>query len=166
MHGVIATYERIYFTIGIVYSSKTGNTQFLANGLNFMESKYCVPVENAKNLEPVNLLCIGFWCDKGDCDDQMKQYLSTLRNQNVFLFGTAGFGKSKEYFEMILKNVQNHLDASNYVKGTWMYKGKIPLAIRAKFESNPEMLKNFDEALKHPNDKDVDNLMKCVNEAL
>ena len=73
-----------------------------------MESKYCVPVENAKNLEPVNLLCIGFWCDKGDCDDQMKQYLSTLRNQNVFLFGTAVFGKSKEYFEMILKNVQNH----------------------------------------------------------
>ena len=90
--------------IGIVYSSKTGNTQSLANSLNFMESKYCVPVENAKNLEPVDLLCIGFWCDKGDCDDQMKQYLSTLRNQNVFLFGTAGFGKSKEYFEMILKN--------------------------------------------------------------
>ena len=166
MHGVIATYERIYFTIGIVYSSKTGNTQSLANGLNFKESKYCVPVENAKNLEPVNLLCIGFWCDKGDCDDQMKQYLSTLRNQNVFLFGTAGFGKSKEYFEMILKNVQNHLDASNYVKGTCMCQGKMPLAIRAKFESNPEMLKNFDEALKHPNDKDVDNLMKCVNEAL
>ena len=96
----------------------------------------------------------------------MKQYLSTLRNQNVFLFGTDDFGKSKEYFEMILKNVQNHLDASNYVKGTCMCQGKIPLAIRAKFESNPEMLKNFDEALKHPNDKDVDNLMKCVNEAL
>lgn len=60
MHGVIATYERIYFMIGIVYSSKTGNTQSLANSLNFMESKYCVPVENAKNLEPVDLLCIGF----------------------------------------------------------------------------------------------------------
>ena len=84
----------------------------------------------------------------------------------MFLFGTAGFGKSKEYFEMILKNVQNHLDASNCVKGTWMCQGKMPLAIRAKFESNPEMLKNFDEALKHPNDKDVDSLMKCVNEAL
>lgn len=67
---------------------------------------------------------------------------------------------------MILKNVQNHLDASNCVKGTWMCQGKMPLAIRAKFESNPEMLKNFDEALKHPNDKDVDSLMKCVNEAL
>lgn len=47
-----------------------------------------------------------------------------------------------------------------------MCQGKMPLAIRAKFESNPEVLKNFDEALKHPNDKDVDNLMKCVNEAL
>ena len=39
MHGVIATYERVYFMIGIVYSSKTGNTQSLANSLNFMESK-------------------------------------------------------------------------------------------------------------------------------
>lgn len=47
-----------------------------------------------------------------------------------------------------------------------MCQGKMPLAIRAKFESNPEMLKNFDEALKHPNDKDVDSLMKSVNEAL
>lgn len=47
-----------------------------------------------------------------------------------------------------------------------MCQGKMPLAIRAKFESNSEMLKNFDEALKHPNDKDVDSLMKCVNEAL
>ena len=55
--------------IGIVYSSKTGNTQSLANSLNFMESKYCVSVIDAKNLEPVDLLCIGFWCDKGDCDD-------------------------------------------------------------------------------------------------
>ncbi len=40
--------ERIYFMIGIVYSSKTGNTQSLANSLNFMESKYCVSVEDAK----------------------------------------------------------------------------------------------------------------------
>ena len=103
-----------------------------------------------------------------NCTKTMKQlnHSSNIEKQNVFLFGTAGFGKSKEYFEMILKNVQNHLDASNCVKGTWMCQGKMPLAIRAKFESNPEMLKNFDEALKHPNDKDVDSLMKCVNEAL
>ena len=67
---------------------------------------------------------------------------------------------------MILNHEKSHLDASNSVKGTWMCQGKMPLAIRAKFESNPEMLKNFDEALKHPNDKDVDNLMKSVNEAL
>ena len=66
MHGEIVTYERIYFMIGIVYSSKTGNTQSLANSLNFMESKYCVSVIDAKDLEPVDLLCIGFWCDKGD----------------------------------------------------------------------------------------------------
>ncbi|RGJ72593.1 hypothetical protein DXD51_01090 [Eubacterium sp. TM05-53] len=126
MHGVIATYERIYFTIGIVYSSKTGNTQFLANGLNFMESKYCVPVENAKNLEPVNLLCIGFWCDKGDCDDQMKQYLSALRNQNVFLFGTAGFGKSNVVLHAKCKNVANKMQKIGFKKRhfNWLLNAK------------------------------------------
>ena len=76
----------------------------------------------------------------------MYYHIYNNRNQNVFLFGTAGFGRSQDYFEMILKNVKSHLDESNCVKGTWMCQGKMPLAIRAKFASNPKMLKNFDEA--------------------
>lgn len=150
--------------IGIVYSSKTGNTELLANSLNFMESKFCTRVQDVKELEPVDLLCIGFWCDKGDCDEDMQHFLSTLRNQKIFLFGTAGYGKSKEYFDQILNRVKGHINASNEVVGTWMCQGKMPLSIRSKFEANPEMLRNFDTALKHPNDKDVNSLLKCVNE--
>ncbi len=158
--------------IGIVYSSKTGNTQSLANSLNFMESKYCVPVENAKNLEPVDLLCIGFWCDKGDCDDQMKQYLSTLRNQNVFLFGTAGFGGSDAYFEKILGQVKQSIDASNTVIGEYMCQGKMPQSVReryVKMKENPEhpanldlLIQNFDRALSHPDSEDLERLKKSL----
>lgn len=166
MRGEIATYRKRYFMIGIVYSSKSGNTELLANSLNFMESKYCFSVENIGKMEPVDLLCVGFWCDKGDCDERMQQFLSTLKNQKIFLFGTAGYGRSKEYFERILTNVEKHIDDSNAVVGTYMCQGKMPLSIRKKFESNPEMLRNFDLALKHPNDKDVDGLLKSVNHVL
>lgn len=152
--------------IGIVYSSKTGNTQLLANSLNFMESKYCLSVNEVTQLEPVDLLCVGFWCDKGDCDDELKSFLKTLKNQKVFLFGTAGFGKSQAYFDQILNKVKSHLDDSNEVCGTWMCQGKMPLSIRSKFASDPEMLRNFDVALKHPNDKDVNSLLKKVNEVI
>ena len=152
--------------IGIVYSSKTGNTELLANSLNFMESKFCIDVENAKDLLDVDLLCIGFWCDKGDCDENMQTFLTTLRNKKIFLFGTAGYGKSKDYFDQILNRVKSHIDASNEVVGAWMCQGKMPLSIRSKFESNPDMLRNFDVALKHPNDKDVDQLLKEVNKIL
>ena len=158
--------------IGIVYSSKTGNTQSLANSLNFMESKYCVSVIDAKDLEPVDLLCIGFWCDKGDCDDQMKQYLSTLRNQNVFLFGTAGFGGSDAYFEKILGQVKQSIDASNTVIGEYMCQGKMPQSVRERYmkmKENPEhpanldlLIQNFDRALSHPDSEDLERLKKSL----
>ena len=160
--------------IGIVYSSKTGNTQSLANSLNFMESKYCVSVEDAKDLEPVDLLCIGFWCDKGDCDDSMKQYLSTLRNQNVFLFGTAGFGGSQEYFQKVLGQIKENIDSSNTIIGEYMCQGKMPQSVRERYVKMKEqpnhmpnldmMIKNFDRALSHPDKNDLDKLSKMVVE--
>ena len=40
-----------------------------------------------------------------------------LHGKNIFLFGTAGFGGSEEYFNKILKTVERSLDRSNTVFG-------------------------------------------------
>ena len=42
---------------------------------------------------------VGFWTDKGICDEQTAHFLQSLTNQKVFLFGTAGFGGAPAYFE-------------------------------------------------------------------
>jgi len=48
-------------------------------------------------------LYVGFWTDKGQADESTSDFLKQLHGKNIFLFGTAGFGGSKEYFDKILK---------------------------------------------------------------
>ena len=60
-----------------------------------------------------DLICIGFWTDKGCCDEALTAFLKTVHHKQIFLFGTAGFGRSDEYFSRILTNVTNLLEPDN-----------------------------------------------------
>lgn len=160
----------------IVFSSKTGNTRLLADTLRAsLPQNECTyfgaPAPEA--LEAENLY-IGFWTDKGHADDTLTAFLQTLKGKQVFLFGTAGFGGSAEYFEQILAAVQKSLDESNTVIGTYMCQGKMPMTVRQQYEKmlqqpnhapNLEMLiENFDKALAHPDAADLDQLRKKAAE--
>lgn len=156
----------------IVFSSKTGNTRLLADTLRAsLPQNECTyfgaPAPEALEAET---LYIGFWTDKGHADDTLTAFLQTLKGKRVFLFGTAGFGGSAEYFEQILAAVQKSLDESNTVIGTYMCQGKMPMTVRQQYEKmlqqpnhapNLEMLiENFDKALAHPDAADLDQLRK------
>ena len=52
------------------------------------------------------LLYIGFWTDKGTCEESLKSFLGALHGKRVELFGTAGFGKDSSYYEKILEAVK------------------------------------------------------------
>lgn len=151
----------------IVYSSETGNTKMLAERLQDVLPKqdclYCgMPNEIALTAER---LYIGFWCDKGTCDAETKIYLKKVCGKEVYLFGTAGFGGEKAYFDKILKRVQENLNKDVRVVGTFMCQGKMPMSVRERYmgmlkvpehASNVEMLiENFDIALSHPNKDDL-----------
>ena len=119
----------------IVFSSKTGNTRLLADTLRAsLPQNECTyfgaPAPEALEAET---LYIGFWTDKGHADDTLTAFLQTLKGKRVFLFGTAGFGGSAEYFEQILAAVQKSLDESNTVIGTYMCQGKMPMAMRERY---------------------------------
>ena len=110
----------------IVFSSKTGNTRLLADTLRAsLPQNECTyfgaPAPEALEAET---LYIGFWTDKGHADDALTAFLQTLKGKRVFLFGTAGFGGSAEYFEQILAAVQKSLDESNTVIGTYHVPGQ------------------------------------------
>ena len=84
----------------IVYSSQTGNTKQLAETLReTLPQEGCryfgTPAEAAAEADT---LYVGFWTDRGHADADCNAFLKTLRGKKVFLFGTAGFGGSAEYF--------------------------------------------------------------------
>lgn len=154
----------------IVYSSRTGNTELLARAIqSALPAEDCLYFggPDAAALA-ADRLYVGFWTDKGSCDEEVAAFLSRITTQKVFLFGTAGFGGDPAYFSQLLDAVRTHLPAGAEVIGSYMCQGKMLAAVRARYESMPdspkkqEMLDNFDRALSHPNDQDLDALRRAV----
>lgn len=156
----------------IVYSSRTGNTAMLAQAV-----REALPQEDcryfgapAPQALAADTVYVGFWTDKGTCDEPTARFLQSLTDQKVFLFGTAGFGGAPAYFQQILDRVKANLAPGVQVTGTYMCQGKMPPAVRDRYaamEENPRrtaMLENFDQALSHPDQEDLARLQAAVGE--
>lgn len=157
----------------IVYSSRTGNTRLLADAVRqALDPAGCLyfgPPDPAALAADV--LYLGFWTDKGSCDKETAGFLSQLTNQQVFLFGTAGFGGAQDYFDQILDRVAQQLPSTVTVTGSFLCQGKMPPSVRARYESMPEsprrnaMIENFDRALSHPDAADLAGLKAALGGA-
>lgn len=157
-------------TYAIVYSSKTGNTRLLAETLrDTLPADDCLyfgtPNDEALRAERIY---IGFWTDKGTCDADTATFLTRVTTQEVFLFGTAGFGGAPEYFDKILSAARQNLPDGAAVCGSYMCQGKMPAAVRTRYEQMEDsprrqmMIKNFDAALSHPDAADLTHLKDAV----
>lgn len=152
----------------IVYSSNTGNTRRLAEEIKKQlpagELVYCGALDAAALQAEV--LFVGFWTDKGSCDEKVAELLKQADGKTVYLFGTAGFGQSQQYFDQILARVRENLPAGAVYGGGFMCQGRMPQAVRSRYEAmqakEPEnarykmLIENFDAALAHPNADDLE----------
>lgn len=155
-------------------SSLTGNTKMLADAIyDVLPKENCDFYGNVKTQIPQSeMLYIGFWTDKGTADCDTLKLLQSLKNRKVFLFGTAGFGGSDEYFKKILSRVKQSLDLSNVVVGEYMCQGKMPQAVKERYlkmKEQPEhpanldmLIENFDRALPHPDAADLEKLRSAI----
>lgn len=162
----------------IVVSSKTGNTQKLGDtAAEFLSGRQILyhgtPGDEALKAD---VILVGFWTDKGTCDEDTSAFLGKLAHKQVFLFGTAGFGGSPEYFEQILQRVSKNLPASCTLTGSYMCQGKMGRAVRDRYEmllrENPDdkkyeaLIANFDSALSHPDEEDLQRFSESLERAL
>ena len=156
----------------IVYSSVTGNTALLAQTIReALPRESCcyfgAPDPQALSAERIY---VGFWTDKGTCDAAAAQFLRQLTGQAVFLFGTAGFGGDGAYFQRILERAEENLGPEVRVVGTYMCQGKMPPAVRRRYEAMEDsprraaMLENFDKAVSHPDTQDLARLREALPE--
>ena len=158
----------------IIFSSRTGNTRKLADTIRgALPDARCAYFGEPTSADPdAEMIYVGFWTDKGKADESSSVFLKQLRGKQVFLFGTAGFGGSEEYFNKILKAVQKDLHSSNTVIGSFMCQGKMPMSVRQRYENMKKqplhlpnldaMIENFDKALSHPDADDLERLKQAV----
>ena len=125
----------------IIYSSRTGNTKLLAEAIReSLPADLCdhFGTDEAGAVESEKLY-VGFWTDKGTADEAALALLKRLKYKKIFLFGTAGFGES-EVRERYEKMKQQPNPAPNL----------------------DGLIQNFDRALTHPDDHDLEELKQAV----
>ena len=94
----------------------------------------------------------------------------------MLFFATAGFGGSQEYYDKLAARFDTTVDSSNQILGHFFCQGKMPLATRERYvkmiREHPEdkrlqvSLDNFDAALSHPDQSDLDNAKKYALDIL
>lgn len=151
----------------IVYSSGTGNTEKLAKAIEgkVADAIYCGKLDD-KALE-AEMIYVGFWTAKFTCTDDVKGFLEKLDGKKIFLFGTAGYDDTEEYFQKILTAVKEMIPSSNTVVGEFMSMGKVSAGKQkaiaemdqAKFDG---MKAKLDQAEQHPDQGDLDKLLALV----
>ena len=153
----------------VIYSSHTGNTKKIASSIFAAipgDSKDMQSIDEYSGKDAETYF-VGFWTDKGTCDMRVVDLLSELEGKNVALFGTCGMGTNEEYYKSIEQKVEVWLPEDCRYLGAYMCQGKMPMQVRQKYEmmenSGMEeakvkaMLRNFDEALLHPDAEDLKN---------
>lgn len=155
----------------IVYSSKTGNTKALAEHLRTAlpeeDCLYFGPPDEVARKAP--LLFVGFWTDKGVCDEEAAAFLQQTKCAQIALFGTAGFGEKPQYFDLILQRTAALLPVGCRVLSGFMCQGRMLQSVRdraaAALAATPDdaraqrMIVNFDHARTHPDEMDFVRLV-------
>lgn len=157
--------------INVVYASKTGNTKLVAEAIKEVLKNFDIEIySTTEGVRDGDIYFIGSWTDKGNETKDIMEFIKSLKNKKIAIFGTAGFGGSETYFQTLASRAYSNLDESNNKLGYFYCQGKMPLSVRERYvkliQENPEdkkllvSVKNFDEALSHPNSLDLINAQK------
>lgn len=153
----------------IVYSSKTGNTKKLAEGIHrgLLEGGVqarLAAVEEKPDAADASWLLIGFWADKGKADQKTLEYLGGLEGRRIGLFGTLGADPGSNHARDLAKKTEALAAEKNTCLGSFLCQGKIDPALTGQFKKlppdhphamNEERRKRHEEAAKHPDEADI-----------
>ena len=163
--------------VAIIYSSITGNTKLLAETIKSEINKDIVYFGKPINEEiDADIYFIGSWTNKGDASNDIINFLKKLKNKKIAYFGTAGYGGSTTYYDTLFSRVKQYIDSSNTILGYFYCQGKMPIQIKERYikmitenpnDKNLEVsIKNYEDALTHPDKKDLEDVKKWVNKIL
>ncbi len=151
----------------IVFSSATGNTKKLGETFynTLGEEIYCGKISD--EALDADVIFVGSWTMAFNCAPDVKAFLEKLNGKKEFMFMTAGYGSTPEFFAPIINAAKENINASNEIIGEFICQGKVSAskqdAIKkmdlTKFES---MKPELDNSQTHPDNNDIAKLVQVI----
>ena len=151
----------------VTYSSKTGNTKKLAEGIfaGLGEvDKTLLPMSEAADWEVYDLILAGYWVDKGGANTEAAEYLKQIKGKKVGLFATLAFWPDSEHAYHSILAGEALVKEHNHVIGKYICQGKIDPKMVEMFEKmpegnphrpTPEKRKRYAISANHPSQADI-----------
>jgi flavodoxin len=156
----------------IVYSSKTGNTEKVAQAIHQVmpENSVLASLPSAPPPDGFDFIGLGFWVDKGTADAQALEYIKKINGKKIGLFMTLGAYPDSEHAKKCMAAVKAMLEPGNTVIREFICQGKIDPALSKMFENfpanhphamTPERRNLHAEAEQHPDAEDLRRAAEC-----
>lgn len=151
----------------ITYSSNTGNTKKLAEGIynNLpFEDMDIMPIADVKDMDKYDTVLVGYWVDQTGPNKEAKIFMEKIKGKRVGLFATLGAYPDSQHAWDSIVNGENIVKDNNTVIGKFICQGKVNSKIVEMFKNlpegkgpgmTPERLKKYSIAAKHPNEIDI-----------
>lgn len=161
----------------IAYSSKTGNTRKVGEAvLKAFPQGEIVDISDVTDVNGYDLVVVGTWIDKGTADTKALKFIETIENKKVAYYFTLGAYPNSKHAEDCIGAIDKlFTDNGNEITGRFHCQGAIDPKLIAWMSElpeehphspNPERLKRWEDASKHPNEEDFDNAYNAFTEIL
>lgn len=162
----------------IIYSSLTGNTKKLAEAMaRELEDAELIPADQfqVSHLQNFDCFMIGYWINKGDCDELSQRVIAHMQGKKLVLFGSLGAKENSAYYDMIKQNVEKHVHDAHLL-GHFLCQGNVGEKTIERYQEmlakNPEdihlkaQLEAYEEGIHHPNEQDIQNAITFIKTIL
>ncbi|MGC9796599.1 flavodoxin family protein [Fervidobacterium riparium] len=154
----------------ITYSSSTGNTKKVAEGVFSSLSEKFTDVElkrvnEVDNIDEYDIIILGCWIDRGLPNAESKRFIETMRNKNVGFFITLSARLESQHAKDALEKTEELLQANgNKVFARYMCLGRLNPKLIEYFKTLPkdhphalteQKLNWYKELEEHPNAEDI-----------
>ncbi len=150
----------------IGYSTKTGNTQKIAEAISLsLPEAELLNIQNIKNLD-YDLFIIGGWIDKGTFDMDTLSFIEKIKDKKIAYFFTLGAATTSPHAQNCINNIDDiFLKNNNTILKRYFCQGAIDPKLIEKMLTLPaghvmsptkERMENWKVASTHPNEKDLE----------
>ena len=99
----------------VTYSTLTGNTKKVAEAIFEAVSgeKEIMDIKSVTDTGSYDKIIVGYWVDKGDANEEAKQFMASLKDKKVGTFGTLGAYPDSEHAKKCVEKISDALKENN-----------------------------------------------------